>query len=117
MCFNFIQPITFFLPQGAPIFVNKPTDTVAVKDQPIRFECIVDGFPKPKVQWFLNDKEFTAKDTTVKIDACNLSIPKVQSNHLGVFKIKASNSVGSVEHTFELNVIGKWCCLRIFVEF
>jgi hypothetical protein len=61
--------------------------------------------PKPKVQWYLNNKELTAKEG-YKFEGSNLVIPKVLATHLGIFKIVASNSVGSVEHIFELNVIG-----------
>jgi len=78
----------------------------------MKFESTIEAFPKAKVSWFLNDKELTIKDnvkieTDAKSNACNLVIPKVSSTHLGKFKIVATNSVGSVEHTFDLNVLGK----------
>ena len=91
---------------GAPKFLTKPSDAVAIKDQAIKFESTIEGYPKPKIQWFLNDKELTIKDN-VKLEASNLVIAKVLESHLGIIKIVASNSVGSVEHTFNLNVQGK----------
>ena len=68
--------------------------------------------PKAKVTWFLNEKELTAKDnvkieTDAKTSANCLVIPKVSSVHLGKLTVKASNSVGEVEHSFSLNVLGK----------
>ena len=78
----------------------------------MKFESTIEALPKAKVSWFLNDKELTIKDKDVKLEvdaktnACNLIIPKVSSTHLGKFKIVAVNSVGSIEHTFDLNVLG-----------
>ena len=84
-----------------------------VQDKSIKIESSVEAFPKAKIQWFLNDKELTQKDnvkieTDPKSPACNLSIPKLASNHSGVYKIKATNTVGSSEHVFNINVQGKY---------
>lgn len=111
--FNLIQPNLSLFSLGAPKFLTKPSDTIAIKDQPVKFESTIDGFPKPKIQWFLNDKEITAKDKEYRIEGSNLAISKISSTHLGKFKIVASNSVSSVEHTFELNVIGKLFELKL----
>ena len=98
---------------GAPKFITKPSDTIAIQDQSARFECTVDAFPKAKISWFLNEKELTLKDNVkfeidAKTSASNLVIPKVLSTHLGKLKVKASNTVGEIEHMFELNVLGKY---------
>ena len=61
----------------------------------------------------LNGKELTLKDNVKfeadpKTSANNLIIPKInQTVHLGKYTIKASNSVGEVEHIFDLDVLGK----------
>ena len=52
-------------------------------------------------------------ETDVKSNACNLVIPKVSSTHLGKFKIVATNSVGSIEHSFDLNVLGKLFSIHV----
>jgi hypothetical protein len=96
---------------GAPKFLTKPEDSVAVQGQSLKFSTTVDSLPKAKVQWFLNDRELTAKDSVkievdAKTSACNLVIPKILAVHLGKYRVKASNSVGEAEHTFELNVLG-----------
>lgn len=98
---------------GAPKFITKPSDTIAIQDQPARFECTIDAFPKAKISWYLNEKELTLKDNVkfendAKTSASNLVIPKVLASHLGKFKVKASNTVGEIEHVFELNVLGKY---------
>lgn len=68
--------------------------------------------PKAKISWLLNGKELTLKDnvkfeTDPKTSSNNLIIPKInQAVHLGKYTIKASNSVGEVEHIFDLDVLG-----------
>jgi hypothetical protein len=68
--------------------------------------------PKAKISWLLNGKELTLKDnvkfeTDPKTSSNNLIIPKInQTVHLGKYTIKASNSVGEVEHIFDLDVLG-----------
>jgi len=94
----------------APKFVTKPTDSVGVQGQSIKFETLIEGQPKAKVSWFLNDKELTAKDgvkfeVDAKTNTCNLVIAKILGSHLGEYKVKAVNTVGSVEHTFKLDVL------------
>lgn len=79
----------------------------------IRFECIVDAMPKPKVSWIFNEKELSIKDnvkfeTDAKTSANVLVIPKVSSVFIGSYTVKASNSVGEAEHKFQLNVNGSY---------
>ena len=87
-----------------------PSDTIAIQDQPSKFECIVDSLPKAKISWYLNDKELTIKDnvkfeTDAKTNATFLSIAKISSVHFGKYTIKASNNVAEVEHNFNVNVL------------
>lgn len=96
----------------APKFLSQPQNTIAVQDQSARFECLIDALPKAKVTWLLNGKELTNKDnvkleTDAKTSANVLVIPKVLASHCGTFTIKASNSVGEVEHSFNLDTLGK----------
>jgi hypothetical protein len=97
----------------APKFITKPEDAIAVQDQPARFESLIDALPKAKVTWLLNGKELSNKDNVkVEVDAKTnanvLTIPKVLAAHMGTFTIKASNSVGEIEHSFNLNTLGKY---------
>ena len=96
---------------GAPKFVTQPKDTIAIQDQPAKFECLVDALPKPKLTWLLNGKELTNKEvkfeTDAKTSANFMVIPKVTSTNFGTYTIKASNSVGEIECNFNLDVLGK----------
>ena len=85
---------------------------MAIQDQAAKFECLVDAMPKAKLAWFLNGKELTNKDnvkfeTDAKTSAVFLVIPKVVAAHIGTYTVKASNSVGEVEHSFTMDAHGK----------
>lgn len=91
--------------------MTKPSDAIAIQDQSIRFECLVDALPKAKLLWTLNGKELTTKDnikfeTDAKTSVTALVIPKIATLHLGQYTVKASNSVGEAEHKFNLDVLG-----------
>ena len=55
----------------------------------------------------------TAKDgfkfeINAQTSANSLVLTKVSSAHLGKYTIKASNSVGEIEHSFNVDVLGKY---------
>ena len=54
----------------------------------------------------MTNKDNIKFETDVKTLANSLIIPKITSNHLGKYTIKASNSVGEIEHIFNLDVLG-----------
>jgi len=73
---------------------------------------LVDALPKAKISWYLNEKELTAKDgfkfeTNAQTSVNSLVLAKVTSTHFGKYTIKASNSVGEIEHSFNVDVLGK----------
>lgn len=79
----------------------------------IKFECIADSMPKAKITWSLNGKELTVKDNVkfeqdAKTNASFLVIPKASASHIGSYTVKASNAVGESEHSFNLDVLGKY---------
>ncbi len=42
----------FFISLGAPVFIQLPEPIGSItKDESIKFECIIDGNPKPTVSW------------------------------------------------------------------
>ena len=128
--------------KGAPVFTKLPEPLGQVKkDETVKLECLVEGLPKPNVSWYvlhmhslfldyffiefsfrlLNGKELSVKDGVqiekdVNAGRYTLTIPKVNpSIHSGTIIIKATNTIGSVEHEILLNVFGKYIfCLLIF---
>ena len=99
--------------KGAPVFIKLP-DTIGPvqKEETVKYECIVESFPKPTVSWLLNGKELTNKDgVQFEKDVANnkysLTIPKVNTNvHAGTITIVAKNPIGSVQHELTLSVNG-----------
>ena len=45
-------------------------------------------------------------ETNAQTSVNSLVLAKVASSHLGKYSIKASNSVGEIEHSFNVNVLG-----------
>ena len=80
---------------------------------PLKFECSVEALPKAKIDWYLNEKELIVKDnfkleTDLRLGTCNLLISKVNiTAHLGKYTVKAVNTVGTAEHSFELGLLGE----------
>ena len=104
-----------FFSTGAPVFVKLPDVIAPVqKEETVKFECIVESFPKPTINWLLNGKELTNKDgVQFEKDVANnkysLTIPKVNSNvHAGTVTIIAKNPIGSVQHDVTLSVNGAY---------
>ena len=75
-------------------------------------EYIIEGIPKPTINWISNGKEFTAKDGVqiakdVDTDTYTLTIPKLNpTSHAGSIIVKATNVVGSVQHEIDINIQG-----------
>ena len=53
--------------KSGPTFEVEPTDKAVLKEKEVKFECVVNGNPKPTVTWMLNGKEFGPRDP-VKIE-------------------------------------------------
>lgn len=39
-----------------PVFTIPPRHVQAYENEPARFECAVVGYPKPKVNWYINGR-------------------------------------------------------------
>ena len=97
---------------GGPIFVKVPEPFLPLKkDESIKIEVVVEGNPKPTINWILNGKEFTNKDgiqivKDVATNTYSLTIPNISSSHAGTITCKATNIVSSVQHDFHIEVLG-----------
>lgn len=75
-------------------------------------ELIVEAYPKPTVSWILNGKELTSRDGVqvtkdINKNTYTLTIPKLNSSiHCGKLNIKATNTVGSAQKEYNLNILG-----------
>lgn len=102
----------------SPKFVTHPKDITVVQDSSVRFETTIDALPKAQVSWFYDGRELTLKDG-VKFEAdqkkpsFHLFIPKVGSQNIGNYTVRAKNSVGQIEHSFTLDIYGNF--LKSFI--
>ena len=104
--------------KGAPRFIKKPADSIAIQEKSVKYEVIVDALPKAMLSLLLDGKEIKTKesakiDTDAKTGSNFFAINKVSADHVGTYKIKASNKIGEMEHSFELKVFGNTMLLNI----
>ena len=101
-----------FIYSGGPVFKKVPLPFAPFrKDESIKIEVVVEASPKPTINWILNGKELTNKDSVqitkdASSDTYTLSIPKLLANHAGILNIKASNTVGTEQIEYNLDILG-----------
>lgn len=116
-----------------PLFVKTPDiPSTLNKDDSIKLECLIEGVPKPTINWYvnfiffldifikltlfriINGKELSTKDgVQIEKDVNNnkysLIIPKLNPTlHAGTVTIKATNVVGIVTHDVNINIFGNF---------
>ncbi|KAL6742625.1 hypothetical protein Aduo_015757 [Ancylostoma duodenale] len=74
----------------------------------ISIECVLVGNPRPKVRFFINDKEIRKESKFVEIvtsgDTYSIVIEKARLEHAGYYKIVAENTRGKTESLTMLHV-------------
>lgn len=70
-------------------------------------DCIVDGHPKPKIQWYKNSKKISdsAFDSA---DRTYLKAAKATQSHLGEYTCLAENDWGKIKRTFKVMYNPYW---------
>ena len=70
----------------------------------------ISGFPAPKVTWFHDDKEVTVTDKII-IEGdkkfTRLTLKGTTGKTSGVYKLVATNDIGTAEETFDVTILGK----------
>nr|CAD2157874.1 unnamed protein product [Meloidogyne enterolobii] len=102
---------TFTLTVLVPPHINETLDQNprALRNQEIRLNCPVIGFPTPTVQWLKDGKQlhFTERIIRGKISDYqnDLWLEAVSANDAGRYTCQAVNEVGQLNTDFELEVI------------
>lgn len=100
----------------APSFVKKPQLRQEDDGNRLIFQCELLSAPKPEIEWYRSD-ELIAQDsrTTYKIQSIGenkysviLDIDDVAETDAGLYKVKATNTMGEVAASINLNFSRKW---------
>uniref|UniRef100_A0A671S949 Ig-like domain-containing protein n=1 Tax=Sinocyclocheilus anshuiensis TaxID=1608454 RepID=A0A671S949_9TELE len=89
--------ITLERKKEKPVFQSKLTSAEVTVGESVRFTVTVSGFPKPKVQWFLNGKIITSSTVyrfVEEKDEYTLIITQVKKEYEGEYSCTASNRFG-----------------------
>ncbi|KAL5290629.1 hypothetical protein ACFFRR_010159 [Megaselia abdita] len=74
----------------------------------VKFECIVNGQPSPKIEWFFNDKLVEGDKFVISKDGDKevLTIPDVIAESSGKIACVAENEIGKATCVAYLNLVG-----------
>ncbi|XP_066263902.1 titin-like isoform X2 [Branchiostoma lanceolatum] len=97
-------------PPAAPTFSARPQTKDTAEGGSAKFECKMDGSPRPSVTWFREGKVIRAEGryTTVSRGySHSLEITKITKTDSGHYACVANNAQGEVRTEFTLTVAGK----------
>ena len=107
-------------PPVPPIVIAISDKQVVTSPAPVSFNCTVDSYPSSTITWLHNGAEVQAAPprvtiSTVQVDnrtqESALTLLNTTSEDTGTYTCSAVNSVGSVNMTTELQVLGKLALL------
>ena len=91
-------------------------------DKDVTFTVQADGFPEPKVKWFIDEIEITeerkefAKVSDPKTGTYSLKVKEVTAESSGKYTVQLSNQLGQVKSSAILSVQCKLICNIIICE-
>jgi hypothetical protein len=104
--------IIMLLSPAGPTIDTLPAEVEVDIYDNVTLECVVSGFPKPKIVWLRNGETFNDTDVTLYVlsditVSSTLSWRRIRSMDAGVYTCNAVNSAGGVAADVELIVLGK----------
>lgn len=86
----------------------RPTGThssyLALKSQSLVLECLVQGYPTPKVKWVRKDGELSESRTRIEIFDRRLRFTNISESDNGEYQCRAENTQGNIVHTYTVTV-------------
>ncbi|KAM9829289.1 neural cell adhesion molecule L1.2 isoform 1-T3 [Syngnathus typhle] len=76
----------------------------ALRGQTIELECIVQGYPTPKLSWVRKDGEMSESRTSKEMFDRRLRFGNISESDAGEYQCLAENSQGKLVHTYTLTV-------------
>lgn len=107
----FNSPIGNSLAPQPPKFVYTPSDRiVGLNGDSVRLDCMATGNPTPEIQWYFNGRLVAQSTDALRIQA-NGSLVIVQPTLLlaGVYRCEATNHLGTIQSSGNIEVKGKSC--------
>ncbi|CAM1326568.1 Uncharacterised protein g9283 [Pycnogonum litorale] len=87
----------------APEFISKLTDVKVMDGEEVKLTCRVSANPRPKIQWFHNDREIRSskavRTVATATGLCELKIQEVFPEDAGTYTCRAVNEFGEAVET------------------
>lgn len=94
------------------LFMFQPLqDKVTSANEPVVFECIVQGDPTPDIEWFKDGQSLPATpelQSKYQYNVCQLTIPESMINDHCTISCVARNPAGSATTSAALRIQGKF---------
>ncbi|KAL9985599.1 hypothetical protein ACROYT_G008021 [Oculina patagonica] len=90
----------------APVFTKKPRTVHAYQYTNVRFDCLADGIPKPRITWSKTG-DVIGNTAFTTVGNGYLLILDVVFSDMGSYQCFAENSFGKIQATVELSVYRK----------
>ncbi|KAF0303153.1 Titin [Amphibalanus amphitrite] len=102
------QPVQFRAPppMQPPVFVQIFKDQHVAEGDDVLYQCIIDGKPKPTVQWLFDDGPLPSEKFSVSSEGQHhvLRIRSAELDHCGRVKCIAENDIGKATCVAQLSV-------------
>ncbi|XP_072306074.1 neural cell adhesion molecule L1.2 isoform X3 [Eucyclogobius newberryi] len=108
------EPITLTVtPSNAVVrsrrpHMMRPTGThssyLALRGQSLVLECLVQGYPTPKVKWLRKDGDLSESRTAIEMFDRRFRFTNISESDNGEYQCIAENTQGKIVHTFTVSV-------------
>ena len=89
-----------------PSFVKELQMQECIEGLPVDLAVEADGLPKPELQWLKDGKKVLKSNNLDFISDCQLHINKFNSDDIGKYEVKATNSIGAASTETSLQILG-----------
>lgn len=76
----------------------------ALSGQTVELECLVQGFPTPKIKWLRKDGELSEARTSLEMHDRRLRFTNISESDSGEYQCIAENTQGKTTHTYTVTV-------------
>ena len=102
LSFSFFLALSALVP---PFFVEKPLDKITANESDsLSLLCLVGGTPEPEVEWFKHGARIPFERASVSTGSQELTITAVAPEDSGRYQCSSFNSVGHLNHVFEVTI-------------